>query len=97
MAMGRREAEQQADLFVMHDKLPRSPGHVFYDKLNGLLRESGFDAYVEGLCEPHYAKGKGRPSVPPQELIRSEIAETVCNPTEVDDEIRYLLAVLRSR
>jgi hypothetical protein len=28
----------------MHDKLPRSPGHVFYDKLNGLLREGGFDA-----------------------------------------------------
>ena len=70
MAMGRREVEQQQDLFVMHDKLPRSPGHVFYDKLNGLLREGGFDAYVEGLCEPHYAKGKGRPSVPPGVYFR---------------------------
>jgi transposase len=70
MAMRRREVEQQQDLFVMHDKLPRSPGHVFYDKLNGLLREGGFDAYVEGLCESHYAKGKGRPSVPPGVYFR---------------------------
>lgn len=70
MAMGRREAEQQQELFVMHDKLPRSPGHVFYDKLNGLLREGGFDAYVEELSEPHYATGKGRPSVPPGVYFR---------------------------
>jgi transposase len=64
MAMGKREAEEQQDLFVMHDKLPRSPGHVFYDKLNALLREGGFDRNVEALCEPYYAKGQGRPSVP---------------------------------
>jgi transposase len=70
MAMGKRDAEQQQDLFVTHDKLPRSPGHVFYDKLNGLLREGGFDAHVESLCEPYYAKGKGRPSVPPGVYFR---------------------------
>ena len=70
MAMGKREAEQQQDLFITHDKLPRSPGHVFYDKLNGLLREAGFDAHVELLCEPYYAQGKGRPSVPPGVYFR---------------------------
>lgn len=70
MAMGKREAEQQRDLFVLADKLPRSPGHVFYDKLNGLLREGGFDRHVEALCEPYYAKGKGRPSVPPGVYFR---------------------------
>jgi transposase len=70
MAMGKREAEEQQDLFVMHDRLPRSPGHVFYDKLNGLLREGGFDRHVEALCEPYYAKGKGRPSVPPGVYFR---------------------------
>ena len=47
MAMGKREAEQQQDLFVTHDKLPRSPGHVFYRKLNQLLAEGGFDRWVE--------------------------------------------------
>jgi transposase len=70
MAMGRRETEAQQDLFVMYERLPRSPGHVFYDKLNGLLREGGFDAFVEGLCEPYYAAGKGRPSVPPGVYFR---------------------------
>jgi transposase len=70
MTMGKRDTEQQQDLFVTHDKLPRSPGHVFYDKLNGLLREGGFDAHVEALCEPFYARGKGRPSVPPGVYFR---------------------------
>jgi transposase len=70
MTMGRRDTEQQQELFVLHERLPRSPGHVFYDKLNGLLREGGFDAYVEALCEPYYVEGKGRPSVPPGVYFR---------------------------
>lgn len=70
MVMGKRDTEQQQELFVTHDKLPRSPGHVFYDKLNGLLREGSFDAHVEALCEPYYVKGKGRPSVPPGVYFR---------------------------
>lgn len=69
MAMGKREVEQQQDLFVTHDKLPRSPGHVFYHKLNRLLSEGGFDRWIEALCEPHYAKD-GRPSVPPGVYFR---------------------------
>jgi transposase len=70
MAMGKREAEQQQNLFVTHDKLPRSPGHVFYRKLNRLLAEGGFDYWIEGLCEPYYAHGRGRPSVPPGVYFR---------------------------
>jgi transposase len=70
MAMGRREAEQQQNLFVTHDMLPRSPGHVFYRKLNRLLAEGGFDRWIEALCEPHYAAGRGRPSVPPGVYFR---------------------------
>ena len=70
MVMGKREAEQQQDLFITHDKLPRSPGHVFYRKLNQLLAEGGFDPWVEALCEPHYCQGKGRPSVPPGVYFR---------------------------
>ena len=70
MAMGKREAEQQQDLFITHDKLPRSPGHVFYRKLNQVLAEGGFDRWVEALCEPHYCQGQGRPSVPPGVYIR---------------------------
>jgi transposase len=70
MAMGKREAEQQQNLFVTHDKLPRSPGHVFYRKLNRLLAEGGFDRWIEALCEPHYCRGVGRPSVPPGVYFR---------------------------
>src|ERR1043165_2970365 len=70
MAMGKRESEQQQDLFITHDKLPRSPGHVFYRKLNQVLAEGGFDRWVEALCEPHYCKGQGRPSVPPGVYFR---------------------------
>lgn len=70
MAMGKRETERQGELFVTYERLPRSPGHVFYDTLNGLLRDAGFDAYVESLCEPYYARGRGRPSVPPGVYFR---------------------------
>ncbi len=70
MAMGKRDTEQQQELFIVHHKLPRSPGHVFYRKLNQMLREAGFDLWVEALCEPHYAAKKGRPSVPPGVYFR---------------------------
>jgi transposase len=70
MAMGKRGSEQQQDLFITHDRLPRSPGHVFYRKLNQVLAEGGFDRWVEALCEPHYCQGQGRPSVPPGVYFR---------------------------
>ena len=42
MAMGRQE-ERQGDLMMAWDEVPRSPGHVFYDELQKLLVEAGFD------------------------------------------------------
>ncbi len=70
MAMGKREAERRQELFVTADKLPKSPGHIFYVKLNQLLADADFDRWVEALCEPHYAARKGRPSVPPGTYFR---------------------------
>lgn len=70
MALGRRKKVRQDDLFVMTADLPKSDGHVFYQKLNGMLSEGGFDAWVEQLCEPHYSDGKGRPGVPPGVYFR---------------------------
>ena len=52
MALGRRRQEQQ-QAWVATTDLPKSPGHVFYRKLNQLLAETGFDDFVEQLCEPH--------------------------------------------
>jgi transposase len=70
MALGKRETERQADLFLLAAQLPRSPGHVFYQKLNRLLAEAGFDPWVEKLCAPHYADDRGRPGIPPGTYFR---------------------------
>ena len=69
MALGRREPVQ-GDMWVAAADLPRSPGHVFYTKLNALLAEAAFDRRVEALCEPHYADEVGRPGIPPGVYFR---------------------------
>ena len=70
MSMGRRRPGHQHDLWVATAQLPRSPGHAFYDGLNRLLAEAGFDRHVEGLCQPYYADGVGRESIPPGVYFR---------------------------
>lgn len=68
MALGKRRREQQ-ELLVSTSSLPRSPGHPFYEKLNKLLAQAGFDEYVEKLCRPYYAQ-MGRPGIPPGVYFR---------------------------
>ena len=62
MAMG-RETGVQGDLLLSWSELPRSPGHAFYGRLQGLLLEAGFDAFVEEACKPFYAPRMGAPSM----------------------------------
>jgi len=50
--------------------MPRSPGHVFYDRLQKLLAEAGFDVFVEETCEPYYARRMDAPSLPPGRYFR---------------------------
>jgi transposase len=69
MALGRRNGERQAEFWVATQQLPISPGHVFYEKLNGLLAEGKFDEWIEELCEPYYARF-GRPGIPPGVYFR---------------------------
>jgi transposase len=69
MALGKRRQEQQ-EMWVATADLPKSPGHVFYRKLNELLSESGFDRLLEELCQPHYAQVMGRPGIPPGVYFR---------------------------
>lgn len=57
-------------LFVASDLMANSPGHPFYDKLNRVLADGGFDAWVEEECSAHYAAAKGRPSIPPGVYFR---------------------------
>lgn len=69
MAMGRRNVEQQGEFWIPTTQLPRSPGHVFYQMLNDVLAEAGFDPWVEQLCRPFYAD-TGRHSIPPGVYFR---------------------------
>jgi transposase len=50
--------------------MPRSPGHVFYDRLQEVLVGAGFDGFVEDACRAYYARTMGAPSVPPGRYFR---------------------------
>jgi transposase len=69
MALGRRGGVEEG-LWVPTTELPRSPGHPFYERVNRVLAEAGFDRFVEDLCRPHYAAVQGRPSIPPGTYFR---------------------------
>lgn len=70
MSMSKREGETQPDLWIPTTELARSPGHPFYERLNKILAGTGFDAFVEKLCAPFYAKKNGRPSIAPGIYVR---------------------------
>ena len=72
MALG-RQGERQADLMIGWAELPRSPGHAFYDRLQAVLVEAGFDRFAEEQCGPHYASKRGRPSLPPGRYFRMHL------------------------
>ena len=49
MAMGKRRARQQ-ELWIAAKELPRTRGHVFYDRANEILNNEGFDGFAEKEC-----------------------------------------------
>src|SRR5512142_2088775 len=69
MALG-RQGDRQGDLVVTWKEMPRSPGHVFYDRLQAVLIDAGFDAFAETTCKPYYAAKMGAPSIPPGRYFR---------------------------
>jgi transposase len=51
--------------------LPRTRGHVFYDRVNEILREEGFDVFAEAECLRFYkSEMMGRPSIAPGVYFR---------------------------
>ena len=71
MAMGKRPAARQGSpLWVTTADLPTNAGHPFFERLNRVLDEAGFDAFVEGLCAVFYASRMGRPSLRPGRYCR---------------------------
>jgi transposase len=72
MAMGRRKSrERQEDLWVAYGDMAVSPGHPFYVRLNEVLDNEGFDAFVEEQCARYYADKLGRPGLTPGIYFRS--------------------------
>jgi transposase len=70
MSMRHRKETSQGEFWIATQGLARSPGHPFYERLNAVLSECGFDRQVEGLCESYYSRGQGRPSIPPGVYMR---------------------------
>ena len=72
MALG-RQGKRQVELMVGWAELPRSPGHAFYDRLQAVLVEAGFDSFAESRCATYYTSRSGRPSLPPGRYFRMHL------------------------
>jgi transposase len=64
MSMGKR-TERQPAMWVSTTDLPTAASHPFYRRLNRLLHDRGFDAFVEAQSASFYAETMGRPGLPP--------------------------------
>ena len=51
----------------------RAGGHVFYERVNRVLEENGFDRFVEDACEKFYAPVMGRPGLAPGVYFRMQL------------------------
>ncbi len=70
MSMSKRRLERQQNLWINTSEIAISAGHPFYQRLNQLLTEHGFDRFVEERCASFYAETRGRPSIPPGVYFR---------------------------
>ena len=70
MAMGKRPTGPRQDpLFYASDRV-EAPGHPFYQRLNKVLEQAGFDRFCEEKCVEFYHQRMGRPSIPPGVYFR---------------------------
>lgn len=66
MAMTRRPRDGSGngqDFWVTYTDIAESPGHPFYERLNGIFDKYEFDRFCEDLCAPYYESRRGRPSI----------------------------------
>jgi transposase len=57
-------------MWIAMSDLPTTAAHPFYDRLNRILDDAGFDAHVEALCARFYAPTMGRPGLAPGRYFR---------------------------
>jgi len=71
MGMGRKkDREKQQNLWVASSEIVTTPGHVYYERMNTVLRAEKFDQRVETICRKYYKSNSGRPSVAPGTYFR---------------------------
>ena len=73
MGMRRREQRQQQTIWLATEQLPRTAGHVFYDRVNKVLAQHGFDEFAETACRSFYAETMGRPGLAPGIYFRMQL------------------------
>jgi transposase len=60
-------------MWLATQELPRTAGHVFYDRVNKILGEHGFDDFAEKTCQHFYAETMGRPGLAPGIYFRMQL------------------------
>lgn len=70
MGLGHFDQKDQQPLWITPQQLAKGPGHPFYERINRLFVELGFDDFVENLCAKFYAGKMGRPGIPPGVYFR---------------------------
>lgn len=71
MAMGRKSrGVQQERFWIACNEMPRTVAHPFYEQVNRLLENHGFDQFAESACAQFYASSMGRPSLAPGVYFR---------------------------
>lgn len=69
MVLG-KQGDRSGKMFWARCEIPRSPGRVFYDRLQSILARAGLDRFAEDLCVPFDATRRGRSSIPPGRSFR---------------------------
>ena len=60
----KRAGQKQEELFYASERA-EAPGHPFYQRLNAVLNQAGFDGFCEERCRRFYHGKLGRPSLAP--------------------------------
>jgi transposase len=68
--MGTRKQQQRQEPLWYRSELPEAPGHPFYQRLNKILDQEGFDQFCEDCCREFYHEKLGRPSLAPGVYFR---------------------------
>jgi transposase len=70
MAMGDGRAREKQEEMFYASEVARAPGHPFYEALNRVLKQAGFDKFCEERCRKFYHEKLGRPSLAPGVYFR---------------------------